>query len=97
MAKKKDIAIGDIVTCYRKVEAYQSRECNGRIPECWFEPGDFGIVAAVDVPAVRGRECTFCCIDFFKPGIMTQDPIHDPKGRRPWRVALFYDNIRKLA
>src|SRR5436305_13025357 len=78
---------GDIVTCRTREEAYSSRYAGN--PECWFEPGDEGVVAAVAVPVVvntRGH-LTFCCIDFYKDGI----PYNH--GRSPWRVALYYDNI----
>ena len=80
--------IGDRVTCREREEAYYSRYVGN--PECWFEPGDVGTVASVDVPVVRNTRghLTFCCIDFYKGGIP-----YGKHGDSPWRVGLYYDNI----
>jgi hypothetical protein len=80
--------IGDTVTCREREEAYSSRSASN--PECWFESGDVGIVASVDVPVVRNTRghLTFCCIDFYKEGIP-----YGKNGDSPWRVGLYYDNI----
>lgn len=60
---KKQLKVGDHVTCFIKTEAYYSRYSG--MPECWFEPGDLGIVGAVDVTCVRGKKGrTFVCVDF---------------------------------
>jgi hypothetical protein len=74
------------VTCrHSAVPAYYSgRDGN---PKCEFEPGDIGVVKAVDVPCVtHAYQChngtaTFICVDFEKAG-------------RAWRCSLFYNNIR---
>ena len=74
---------GDRVTCRERVEAYYSNY--GGNPECWFEPGDVGVVANTDVPAVihiPGRPPTFCTVDFGKYGFT-------------WRVSLTEDNMRR--
>ena len=86
MSKRKP-QIGDIVTCRTRREAYYSRYADN--PACWFEPGDLGVVAAVDVPVVRNTEGhpTFCCVDFYKAGL----PYN--QGRSPCRVGLHDDNI----
>jgi hypothetical protein len=81
--------IGDRVTCREREEAYSSRYASN--PECWFEPGDVGTVASVDVPVVRNTRghLIFCCVDFYKEGI----PHNEQHGGSPWRVGLYYDNI----
>ena len=48
---------GDIVTCRTREEAYSSRYAGN--PECWFEPADEGVVAAVDVPVVVSSKFRF--------------------------------------
>lgn len=76
--------IGDVVTCRAREEAYYSNY--GGLPECWFEPGDTGIIAAVDVPYVyhiKGKSMAFCCVDFTKDG-------------RKWRVGMDPKNIRVI-
>lgn len=74
--------LGDKVTTLRAVEAYYSNY--GGLPYCAFAPGDVGIVAAVDVPVVRGRDgATFTCVDFYKYG-------------RKWRVALKNDQLVRV-
>ena len=85
--KKRKPQIGDIVICKTREEAYYSRYA-GNV-ECWFEPGDEGVIASVDVPVVRNinGHLTFCCIDFYKEGI----PYN--QGQSPWRVALYDENI----
>ena len=74
--------IGDVVTCKTREQAYYSNY--GGPPECWFEPGDMGLVASVDVPYVchiKGKSMTFCCVDFAKDG-------------RKWRAGIDPKNLR---
>lgn len=56
--------VGQYVTTRERVETYSFD-----VTQTYFEPGDIGIVAHVDVPCVRGKEgSTFNCIDFEKNG-----------------------------
>lgn len=77
--RKKDIQIGQYVTCKRAVEAYYSGYHG--TPKCVFTPGMIGVVAQIDVPYPMKNK-TFCCVDF-----------ENEDGR--WRVALDYDNITR--
>ena len=88
MARRKP-QIGERVTCRTPVEAYYSRYAGN--PECWFEPGDVGIVAEVDVPVVVNMtgHHFFSCVDFYKEGI----PHNERHGGSPWRVGLYSDNM----
>ena len=77
------IQLGDIVTTTRRKEAYYSNY--GGNVECFFEPGDTGVVGAVKVPKVYktpGGDY-FCCVDFTKHG-------------KEWRVGIGYDIVRKV-
>jgi hypothetical protein len=76
-----DPKIGDSVTTTESVSAYYSNY--GGNPECFFEPGDVGIVGAVNVPSVRREGVFFHCVDFEKHG-------------RQWRVALFTKQLEFL-
>jgi len=75
-------AVGDLVTVKEPVEAYYSRY--GFQPECYLEPGDVGVVAAIDVPCVinLGHK-VFACVDFTKHGTL-------------WRAGVYYENLRRL-
>lgn len=85
--RKADVRVGDKVTCIERVDAYYSNY--GGNPECWFEPGEVGVVGAVDVPCTtyayrkRGGTASFVCVDFEKHG-------------QTWRCALYYNNVRRL-
>jgi hypothetical protein len=86
--KKSDIGIGMNVTCRHPVAAYGSG--------CTFSPGDVGVVAAVNVPAVmttHGKASSFVCVDFLKPGIIS----NAAHGGGLWRVGLRYDNLIPLS
>jgi len=90
------IQVGDIVTCNEPIEAYYSNYPKGVTPYCTFTPEDIGIVAEVSVPYIwskNGSEQSFCCVDFFKPGV-TYNPHHPDI---PWRCGMSYNNIKKLA
>lgn len=78
------LSIGDYVTCKTDEEAYGSNY--GGRPVQQFRAGMLGVVARLDVPAVRGRgrRASFTCVDF----------IGD--DGEVWRCALYSDNIRKL-
>jgi hypothetical protein len=93
--KKSTIKIGMLVTCKERVEAYGSGSLQGH-PSCFFEPGDIGIVARIDVPYVVGREGTFACVDFYKPGNIQNAHHWQEYGETPWRAGLDYRNIREL-
>ena len=88
MARKKDVQVGMQVTCKQAEESYYSDYAGS--PTCFFEPGDVGTVAAVEVPYVTGRDRTFVCVDFYKEGIV----YNAAHGGSPWRVGLDYSNIR---
>jgi hypothetical protein len=86
--KKSDIAIGMNVTCRHPVPAYGSG--------CTFSPGDVGVVAAINVPAVmtrNGKASSFVCVDFLKPGVIS----NAAHGGGLWRVGLRYDNLTLLS
>ena len=73
---------GDQVTCRERVEAYYSNY--GITPECWFEPGDVGVVVKTGVPSVwTGGAPTFVVVDFHKNG-------------RLWRVGIGNNNLRRI-
>ena len=79
--KKNKITIDMQVTCLKTEPAYYSGYAGN--PVCNFEPGDVGIVGAVDVPCVTtptGRNKSFVCVDFIKLG-------------RKWRAGVDYSNI----
>ncbi len=82
---KRKIQVGDKVTCKFEVEAYYSgmKTLQGVNPTVIFKPGDVGVVKVVNVPAVRGRERCFHCVDFERDG-------------KTERVALFNDNIARV-
>ena len=77
---KKTLQIGDRVTCKVRVNAYYSNY--GGNQECWFEPGEVGIIGSINVPSVT-RNRTFTCVDFTKYG-------------KTWRCALLKDNIKHV-
>jgi len=66
---RKKWEIGEQVTVTERQEAYDSRYVS-TAPEIWIEPGEVGIIAAVDVPKVYRTPGGpfFCCIDFEKGG-----------------------------
>jgi hypothetical protein len=79
--------VGDIVTTREAKPAFYSEYAGN--PKQWFEPGMIGIVAAVDVPAVRqlrGYPDTYCCVDF----VGTSD---HSRRNRVWRVSLYASNM----
>ena len=88
MARKPEVKVGDQVTCKSAEEAYYSGYAGN--PECSFEPGDTGTVAAVEVPYVTRRNSTFVCVDFQKEGVSCGS------HGEPWRVGLDYSNIKVL-
>jgi hypothetical protein len=94
--KKSTIKVGMLVTCRERAEAYGSRYPKGQ-PACYFEPGDIGIVACIDVPYVVNREGTFACVDFYKPGTIQNRHHWQQYGESPWRVGLDYGNMRELS
>lgn len=77
---KRLVKVGMKVTC-RKT-AYVNTECS-------IEPGEIGIVMAVDCPCVtyhyrfNGGTATFVSAEFTKRG-------------RKWRCALYYNNLKVL-
>jgi hypothetical protein len=93
--KKANVKIGMLVTCKEGIEAYGSGYPKGH-PSCFFEPGDIGIVACIDVPYVVNREGTFACVDFYKPGTIHNLHHWQEYGESPWRAGLSYSNIREL-
>jgi hypothetical protein len=93
--KKSDVKVGMNVTCKHPVAAYYSSYPKGS-PSCTFEPGDVGVVAALDVPTVmttHGKASSFVCVDFLKPGAIT----NAAHGGGLWRVGLRYDNLIPLS
>lgn len=62
-AKFKKLKVGDIVTLSELQPVYRCGfpTGNGR---AYLNAGAKGTVAVVDVPAVRGRERSFACVDF---------------------------------
>ena len=96
MAKVK---VGDKVTCKVSKEAYYSNYAGA--PECFFEPGEVGIVAHIDVPVVcrpknrlgqKPAPYTFTCVDFDKPGVV----LNRKTGSCVWRCSLHADNIKRV-
>lgn len=75
---RQDIQPGMQVTTTEPVEAYYSLYAGNL--EQFFRPGMMGVVAAVNVPKVRGRG-TFVCVDF------TGD------NARKWRAAMNYSQL----
>lgn len=85
--------IGQSVTSIVTREAFYSGYAG--LPDCSFEPGDVGVVGAVDVAAVHapivwvgnkktyphGHNPVYACVDFEKYGQI-------------WRVNLYYSEIR---
>ncbi len=94
--KKSTLKVGMLVTCKERVEAYDSGYPKGQ-PFCFFEPGDIGIVACIDVPYVVNREGTFACVDFYKPGTLHNRHHWQQDGESPWRAGLDDWNIRELS
>ena len=92
---KSHITVGMLVTCKERVEAYGSGYPKGQ-PYCFFEPGDIGSVACIDVPYVVSREGTFACVDFYKPGNIHNLHHWQEHGESPWRAGLDYSNMREL-
>ena len=82
MVKKSNITYGCLVTCKRAEPAYYSNY--GGNPECIFEPGMIGVVRSVDVPSIRRKGVSFCCVDFHNKG-------------KFWRCGLLYNNIVLIA
>ena len=81
--------VGDKVTTTLRTKAYYSGYAGQ--PECYFEPGDVGVIAQVKVPYVTGcKGLTFNCVDFWKEGV----PYN--QGRNPWRVAIDTKNLKKV-
>ena len=93
--KKSHIKVGMLVTCKERVEAYYSGYPKGQ-PYCFFEPGDIGRVACIDVPYVVRRNGTFACVDFYKLGTIYNSNHWQENGESPWRAGLDYSNIREL-
>jgi len=88
MARKSDVHVGDRVTCRHAEEASYSNYYDN--PECFFEPGDTGIVKYVDVPDVT-RNASHVRVSFYKEGIP-----YGGERNYPWAVDLDYSNIRVL-
>lgn len=83
--------VGDRVTPKITKEAYGS--CYAGSPKVEVGPGMVGIVAVVDVPAVRhckGRPQVFNCVDFVIEG---QHAFNLPRNPPIWRVALYDDEM----
>lgn len=74
------LKIGDIVTVKQRVEAYYSGYAG--TPICFLEPGEEGVISAVEMPKVRKTPggYYFYCIDFVK-------------YNREWRTSASYRNI----
>ena len=85
---KKNLNIGDTVTCKTPVRAFYSDYAGN--PEVIFRPGMVGVVKALNVPAVTGKERTYTCVDFNGPWSIGKNPIDI------WRVALHDKNIKKI-
>ena len=79
MARKPQV--GDRVTTNKDQVAYH-RDRTGKY--VCFIPGDEGVIAVTNVPAVRGRERSFCCVDFYT---------NDRDEVSPNRAALWYEEI----
>ena len=84
---KDQIKKGMRVTCKTPVEAYGSDRDARKGTRIFFNPGDEGIVGAIDVPSVRiinpkDGDC-FVCVDFGEPDSHSNQE----------RCALHYNNI----
>lgn len=79
MASDK-ITVGDKVTTNEHVKAFYSGY--GKLPKCFFAPGDVGTVSAIGVPGVY-TNTLYTCIDFERYG-------------RTWRVSLTRKQLKKL-
>ena len=88
---KKDIKVGDKVTCKRPEPAYYSGYAGN--PVCVFEPGMVGVVGSVMVPCVHTDNKFFTCVDFRVPGLYSGD---NKRKNDKWRVSLYYDNIEVI-
>ena len=79
----KNFKVGDIVTITERMEAYYSKYVGNE--ECFLEPAETGVIAAVRVPKVRSSPGGdyFCCIDFQKYG-------------RKWRTSASYQFIKRV-
>ena len=87
--------INGLVTTLRPIEAYGSHY--GGKPYCSFEPGDVGIIGAVDVPSVyhnpENPSDVFACVDFKRPTMPT--PSGEPKSQM-WRTSMYYHQMLPL-
>lgn len=87
--------LGATVTCLRPREAYYTGYAGN--PPCFFEPGDIGIVGAVDVPAVfhnpENRSDLFACVDFEKP----EYPTPGQHNTTRWRCSMYYHQMIQLS
>ena len=84
---------GEQVTCLRPIQAYYSGYAGN--PICYFEPGDVGVIGAVDVPAVYHtpeNPCDlFACVDFEKK----EAPQSGNNGAM-WRCHMYYHQMIPL-
>lgn len=87
--------MGETVTCLRPVEAYYSGRYGN--PHCFFEPGDVGVVGAIDVPAVyhnpENPSDLFACVDFEKAEIPTRGQYSTTR----WRCGMYYHHMVNLS
>jgi hypothetical protein len=81
---------GDKVTVNKATEAYYSRYAGN--PEVIIQPGEVGIVKAVDVPNVR-TPGSFVCVDFVKPGVRDSGA---PTNQTMWRIGTEASNLRLI-
>lgn len=85
---------GERVTALRPTEAYFSGSVG--LPRCSFEPGDVGVIASINIPAVRhtpeNPSDLFACADFEKPGVNS----FEGPGQCTWRCNLYYHHIIAL-
>lgn len=93
MVAKKDVQVGMHVTCMQAETVYNNSHIRDLLGHSvLFEPGMIGTVARVDVPAVTGKERSFCCIDFVHPTVTLAGVCTN--GTNMFRVGLWYPNIR---
>jgi len=86
---KINFKVGDKVTVKTPVEAYYSGYAGN--PKCITEPGEIGIVGAIEVPYVTGNNCTFVCVDFIKDNLFQGNPIHK---NNTWRIGTKKSNLK---
>lgn len=82
-------AVGTKVTVTEPHDAYYSGYCGN--PVVVIQPGMVGIVKTNDTPYVRGREDTFCCVDFVIPDKFQGDPKH---GNNTWRCGVHRSKLQ---